>query len=142
MVMLSMLRGTVQGMGYTAPAAICGVVELVARLIVSRVATTVRGLYFAGPAAWVLTTLFLVALYPVLLRRLCRLGLLYVKDYQHCIIEQENNEKEEYDLSVLHGGVQIMAVNNVVVSWGKGRNRSPNLVPRCSRCSLRTRLTV
>ena len=72
MVMLAMFRGTVQGMGYTAPAAICGVVELIARLIVSRVATTVRGLYFAGPAAWVLTTLFLVALYPVLLRRLYR----------------------------------------------------------------------
>lgn len=72
MVMLSMLRGTVQGMGYTAPAAICGMVELVARLIVSRVAKTIRGLYFAGPAAWVLTTLFLVVLYPVLLRRLYR----------------------------------------------------------------------
>lgn len=72
MVMLSMLRGTVQGMGYTAPAAICGMVELVARLIVSRVAKTIRGLYFAGPAAWVLTALFLVVLYPVLLRRLYR----------------------------------------------------------------------
>lgn len=72
MVMLAMLRGTVQGMGYTAPAAMCGVVELVARLIVTRVATTVRGLYFAGPAAWVLTALFLIVLYPFLLRRLKR----------------------------------------------------------------------
>lgn len=72
MVMLSMLRGTVQGMGHTAPAAICGVMELTARFVVSRAAKTLRALYFAGPAAWVLTTLFLVALYPVLLRRLYR----------------------------------------------------------------------
>ena len=70
MVMLSMLRGTVQGMGYTAPAAICGVMELTARFVVSRAAKTLRALYFAGPAAWVLTTLFLAVLYPFLLRRL------------------------------------------------------------------------
>lgn len=43
------------------------------------------------------------SVWPSCSARLCRLGLLYVKDYQHCIIEQENNEKEEYDLSVLHG---------------------------------------
>lgn len=72
MVMLSMLRGTVQGMGYTAPAAICGVMELTARFIVSRMAKTLRALYFAGPAAWVLTTLFLAVLYPFLLHRLNR----------------------------------------------------------------------
>lgn len=72
MVMLSMLRGTVQGMGYTAPAAICGVMELTARFIVSRMAKTLRTLYFAGPAAWVLTTLFLAVLYPFLLHRLNR----------------------------------------------------------------------
>lgn len=72
MVMLSMLRGTVQGMGYTAPAAICGVMELTARLVVSRVAKTLWGLYFAGPAAWVLTTLFLTVLYPFILRHLRR----------------------------------------------------------------------
>ena len=72
MVMLSMLRGTVQGMGYTAPAAICGVMELTARFIVSRTAKTLRALYFAGPAAWVLTTLFLAVLYPFLLHRLNR----------------------------------------------------------------------
>ena len=72
MVMLSMLRGTVQGMGYTAPAAICGVMELTARFVVSRTAKTLRALYFAGPAAWVLTTLFLAVLYPFLLRRLNR----------------------------------------------------------------------
>ena len=46
--------------------------ELTARFVVSRAAKTLRALYFAGPAAWVLTTLFLVVLYPVLLRRLYR----------------------------------------------------------------------
>lgn len=72
MVMLSMLRGAVQGMGYTFPAVACGVVELTSRFVVTRLAKTLDGLMFAGPAAWVFTTLFLTVLYPVLLRHLRR----------------------------------------------------------------------
>ena len=72
MVMLSMLRGAVQGMGYTFPAVACGVVELASRFVVTRLATNLDALMFAGPAAWVFTTLFLSILYPVLLRHLRR----------------------------------------------------------------------
>ncbi|MBQ9773537.1 MAG: polysaccharide biosynthesis C-terminal domain-containing protein [Clostridia bacterium] len=65
-------RGALKGIGNTVPAVMCGVIELVARIAVSLIsvlaplATEIKLglLYFAGPAAWVGATVFLLILLP------------------------------------------------------------------------------
>ena len=72
MVGLCAPRGALKGIGNTVPAVLCGVIELVARIVVSAVSvlapipddTKLWILYFAGPAAWVGATVFLMILLP------------------------------------------------------------------------------
>ncbi|MBQ9784481.1 MAG: polysaccharide biosynthesis C-terminal domain-containing protein [Clostridia bacterium] len=78
MVGLCAPRGALKGIGNTVPAVMCGVIELVARIVVSAVSVYASIsdeaklwlLYFAGPAAWVGATVFLVILLPRALRRM------------------------------------------------------------------------
>lgn len=70
MVLLCVLRGAVQGMGYTFSTVICGCIELGSRILIIGFAQNLETLILASPAAWILTTAFLAVLYPVLLRRL------------------------------------------------------------------------
>lgn len=70
MATLCTWRGSLQGIGYTLPAVFCGVTELISRSIVSLLfADNLNALYFAGPLAWVVTTIFLGILLPKMLRR-------------------------------------------------------------------------
>lgn len=72
MVGLCAPRGALKGIGNTIPAVLCGVIELVARILVSAVSvlapipddSKLWILYFAGPAAWVGATVFLMILLP------------------------------------------------------------------------------
>ncbi len=72
MVGLCIPRGTLKGIGNTVPAVLCGVIELIARIAVSAVSVFVPLpesvelgiLFFAGPAAWVGATIFLLLLIP------------------------------------------------------------------------------
>ena len=65
-------NGLPMGLLNTVPAVLCGVIELVARIVVSAVSvlapipddTKLWILYFAGPAAWVGATVFLMILLP------------------------------------------------------------------------------
>ncbi len=74
-------RGALKGIGNTVPAVLCGVIELVARITVSMLSVYVPMseelklgiLYFAGPAAWVGATIFLLILLPRAFRRMERL---------------------------------------------------------------------
>ncbi len=71
-------RGTIKGVGNTVPAVLCGVIELVARIAVAVISTTAPIseevklwiLYFAGPAAWVGATVFLLILLPRTFRKM------------------------------------------------------------------------
>ena len=70
MVTLCIWRGGLKGLGSTVPAVLCGVIELILRLIVSVFfAENLTVLFFAGPAAWVFASIFLAILYPRVLRR-------------------------------------------------------------------------
>ena len=63
-------RGALQGIGYTLPAVFCGVTELISRAVVSFFfADNLNMLFFAGPMAWVSTSIFLGILLPKMLRR-------------------------------------------------------------------------
>ena len=67
---LPILRGSVQGMGYTKVAVICGFIELIPRILISLFFSyKLEYLYFAAPIAWVLASLFLLAIYPVVIRK-------------------------------------------------------------------------
>ena len=69
MVMLSIWRGGLKGLGSTVPAVLCGVIELIARVAVSFFfAQKLDLLFMAGPLAWVFTSIFLAILYPKMLR--------------------------------------------------------------------------
>ncbi len=71
MTALCIWRGSVQGIGYTKIAVVCGSIELLARLVVSAFfADNLMLLFFAGPAAWAGTSIFLGLLLPNLLRRM------------------------------------------------------------------------
>lgn len=66
-------RGALQGIGYTLPAVFCGVTELISRTVVSVFFTeNLNVLFFAGPLAWVTTSIFLVILLPKMLWRVER----------------------------------------------------------------------
>lgn len=70
MITLCMWRGGLQGLGSTVPAVLCGVIELILRVVVSSFfADNLSILFFAGPAAWVFASIFLAILYPKTLRR-------------------------------------------------------------------------
>ncbi len=69
MVMLCVWRGGLKGLGSTVPAVLCGVIELIVRVVVSVFFTdNLLILFFAGPAAWVFASIFLAILYPKMLR--------------------------------------------------------------------------
>ncbi len=78
MVGLCAPRGALKGIGNTVPAVMCGVIELMARITVSVISVNANIadeaklwlLYFAGPAAWVGATVFLVILLPRALKRM------------------------------------------------------------------------
>ncbi len=78
MVGLCIPRGTLKGIGNTVPAVLCGVIELIARIAVSVISVTVPMseeialgiLFFAGPAAWVGATVFLLLLIPPTFRKM------------------------------------------------------------------------
>lgn len=70
MVTLCVWRGGLKGLGSTVPAVLCGVIELILRVIVSVFfADQLTVLFFAGPAAWVFASVFLAILYPKMLTR-------------------------------------------------------------------------
>ncbi len=78
MVGLCIPRGTLKGIGNTVPAVLCGIIELVARIAVSVLSVTLSMteqlalgiLFFAGPAAWVGATVFLLILIPKSLQKM------------------------------------------------------------------------
>lgn len=78
MVGLCAPRGALKGIGNTVPAVLCGVIELIARIAVSLVSVfapismevKLWILYFAGPAAWVGATVFLLILLPRAFRKM------------------------------------------------------------------------
>lgn len=78
MVGLCSPRGALKGIGKTVPAVMCGVIELVARVVVSVISVYANIsadaklwiLYFAGPAAWVGATIFLLILLPRALKQM------------------------------------------------------------------------
>ena len=78
MVGLCAPRGALKGIGNTVPAVLCGVIELIARIAVSFVSVfapisveiKLWILYFAGPAAWVGATVFLLILLPRAFRKM------------------------------------------------------------------------
>ena len=70
MVTLCMWRGGLKGLGSTVPAVLCGVIELILRVVISVFfSKNLIILFFAGPAAWVFASIFLAILYPRVLRR-------------------------------------------------------------------------
>ena len=70
MVTLCIWRGGLKGLGSTVPAVLCGVIELILRVVVSTFfADRWSLLFFAGPAAWVFASIFLAILYPRVVRR-------------------------------------------------------------------------
>lgn len=68
--MLFAWRAGLKALGSTVPTLFCGVVELVARLTVSLFfANDLQTLFFAGPMAWVGSSIFVAILYPIVVRR-------------------------------------------------------------------------
>ena len=78
--MLFTWRAGLKSFGSTVPTVLCGVIELIARIAISVVSLCMVGtaefemglLFFAGPAAWVGTSVFLAILYPIMARRMAR----------------------------------------------------------------------
>ena len=109
MVGLCAPRGALKGIGNTIPAVLCGVIELVARIVVSAVAVyapindevKLWILYFAGPAAWVGATIFLVLLLPHSLRKMEKL---HGKkdDVTRQLDEAEHAEHEKHEHAHAH----------------------------------------
>lgn len=70
MVTLIAWRGGLKGLGNTIPAVLCGVIELICRLVVSFCfSDNMTILFFAGPAAWIFASIFLAILYPRTLKK-------------------------------------------------------------------------
>ncbi len=68
--MLFAWRAGLKSLGSTVPTLFCGIVELVARLTVSFFfADNLQMLFFAGPMAWVGSSIFVAILYPIVVRR-------------------------------------------------------------------------
>ena len=70
----------------------------------------------------------------LLLRVLCRLRFPDVREDEEGVIAGHRHEKDKNDLSVLHG---YMALDNGVLSSGKGRKDSPSLVALASSRAFR-----
>ena len=73
--MLSILRYTIQGAGYTRLAMFSGVSEMVARVLVSLIAVPLWGFWgvcFGDPTAWLFANLFLIPAFIYVYRRLQR----------------------------------------------------------------------
>lgn len=69
MATLSIWRGGLKGIGKTMPAVMCGVIELICRLVVSFLfSDQLMLLFFAGPAAWVMASIYLGISFPRVLR--------------------------------------------------------------------------
>lgn len=67
---LYIFRNSVQGLGYGAPAMLCGIFELVGRGVIATVfATQVIAIYLSGPIAWLLADIFLFFVYRVVKKR-------------------------------------------------------------------------
>lgn len=70
MVTLCIWRGGLNGLGSTVPAVLCGVIELISRMVISSFfAENLTVLYFAGPLAWIGASVFLAILYPRTLKK-------------------------------------------------------------------------
>jgi Na+-driven multidrug efflux pump len=96
MVMLSIWRGGLKGLGSTVPAVLCGVIELIARVVVSFFfAKKLDLLFMAGPLAWVFTSIFLAILYPRVLRASERRIAAERIDYYDQREEQQASKEEE-----------------------------------------------
>jgi len=68
--MLYVWRAGLKSFGSTLPTVLCGVIELIARITVSVFfADNLQMLFFAGPMAWVGTSIFLAILYPIVSNR-------------------------------------------------------------------------
>ena len=73
--MLSILRYTIQGAGYTRLAMFSGVSEMVARVLVSLIAVPLWGFWgvcFGDPTAWLFGNLLLIPAFIYVYRRLQR----------------------------------------------------------------------
>ena len=73
--LLSILRYSIQGVGYTALAMLSGVSEMIARILVSVLAVPAFGyiaVCFGDPTAWIAADLFLVPTFMVIYRRMKR----------------------------------------------------------------------
>ena len=65
------LRNSVQGLGYSLPAMLGGVIELFARSLTAIFfAENLFILYMGGPIAWVAAALLFFIIYPIVIRRL------------------------------------------------------------------------
>ena len=73
--LLSILRYSIQGVGYTTLAMLSGVSEMIARILVSVLAVPAFGyiaVCFGDPTAWVAADLFLIPTFAVIYRRMRR----------------------------------------------------------------------
>ncbi len=71
--MLYAWRAGLKSFGSTVPTVVCGVIELIARVTVSIFfAHDLNALFFAGPMAWLGTSIYLAILYPIVARRIER----------------------------------------------------------------------
>ena len=73
--LLSILRYSIQGVGYTALAMLSGVSEMIARILVSVLAVPAFGyiaVCFGDPTAWIAADLFLVPTFFVIYHRMKR----------------------------------------------------------------------
>lgn len=69
------LRNSVQGLGYSAPAMLGGVIELFTRSATAIFfADNLFILYMGGPFAWVAASVLFFIIYPIVIRRLSRKG--------------------------------------------------------------------
>lgn len=67
------LRNSVQGLGYSLPAMLGGVIELFARSLTAIFfAENLLILYMGGPIAWIAATILFFIIYPIVIRRLSR----------------------------------------------------------------------
>lgn len=87
LLMVNLLRFSIQGMGFTRAAMLAGVAEMIARSAVAVLLVPVMGFSgacLANPAAWIAADLFLLPCYLHVSKRLAiRLGCPYGKDEPH-----------------------------------------------------------
>ena len=74
LVPIFVLRNSVQGLGYSLPAMLGGVIELFARTATAILfADNLILLYMGGPFAWVVAAILFFIIYPIVIRRLSRM---------------------------------------------------------------------